>query len=204
MAEALGCYAEYVEEPEAIRPALQRAWKKVEEGMVGFVNVKTDYRAPRHDRAFFEPRDLSGRARVTKGVPPGTRLSEGGYGDARPRRCSQAPAAPVSAPYLIVLLNELGELGNTIFIFSSDNGDTSSAGPAGVLHFNRCYAGLPALPVELDVERAAWGQRRAGLGRLSDDSTAARVGWDRMSLRGASMCRRSRLPPGIPGNIGSQ
>ena len=45
MAEALGCYAEYVEEPEAIRPALQRAWKKVEEGMVGFVNVKTNYRA---------------------------------------------------------------------------------------------------------------------------------------------------------------
>jgi thiamine pyrophosphate-dependent acetolactate synthase large subunit-like protein len=45
MAEALGCYAEYVEEPEEIRPALQRAWKKVEEGMVGFVNVKTDYRA---------------------------------------------------------------------------------------------------------------------------------------------------------------
>jgi hypothetical protein len=27
------------------RPALQRARKKVEEGMVGFVNVKTDYRA---------------------------------------------------------------------------------------------------------------------------------------------------------------
>src|SRR5438132_934281 len=45
MAEALGCYAEYVEEPEDIRPALQRAWSKVEEGMVGFVNVKTDYRA---------------------------------------------------------------------------------------------------------------------------------------------------------------
>jgi thiamine pyrophosphate-dependent acetolactate synthase large subunit-like protein len=45
MAEALGCYAEYVEDPEDIRPALQRAWRKVEEGMVGFVNVKTDYRA---------------------------------------------------------------------------------------------------------------------------------------------------------------
>jgi len=44
MAEALGCYAEYVEEPEDIRPALQRAWKKVEEGMVRFVNVKTGYR----------------------------------------------------------------------------------------------------------------------------------------------------------------
>ncbi len=45
MAEALGCYAEYVEEPEGIRPALDRASRKVEEGMVGFVNVKTDYRA---------------------------------------------------------------------------------------------------------------------------------------------------------------
>jgi thiamine pyrophosphate-dependent acetolactate synthase large subunit-like protein len=43
--KTLGCYAEYVEEPAGIRPALQRAWKKVEEGMVGFVNVKTDYRA---------------------------------------------------------------------------------------------------------------------------------------------------------------
>ena len=43
MAEALGCYAEYVEDPEDIRPALQRAWE-VEEGMVGLVNVKTDYR----------------------------------------------------------------------------------------------------------------------------------------------------------------
>jgi len=29
----------------AIRPALQRAWAKVEEGIVGFVSVKTDYRA---------------------------------------------------------------------------------------------------------------------------------------------------------------
>ena len=59
MAEALGCYAEYVEEPEDIRPALQRAWKKVEEGMFGFVNVKTDYRA---------------RAKV-RGPPPGRSLT---------------------------------------------------------------------------------------------------------------------------------
>ena len=41
MAEALGCYAEYVEEPEDTRPALERAQKKVDDGMVGFV----DYRA---------------------------------------------------------------------------------------------------------------------------------------------------------------
>ena len=42
IAEALGCYAEYVEQPEEIRSSLLRAWKKVEEGMAGFVNVKTD------------------------------------------------------------------------------------------------------------------------------------------------------------------
>ena len=45
MAEALDCYAEYAEQPEEMRPALQRAWKKIDEGMDGFVNVKTDYRA---------------------------------------------------------------------------------------------------------------------------------------------------------------
>ena len=45
MAEGLGCYGEYVEKPEDIRPALERAQKKVDEGMVALVNVKTDYRA---------------------------------------------------------------------------------------------------------------------------------------------------------------
>jgi thiamine pyrophosphate-dependent acetolactate synthase large subunit-like protein len=45
MAEALGCWGEYVEQPEAIRPALERAQKKVDDGMVACVNVKTDYRA---------------------------------------------------------------------------------------------------------------------------------------------------------------
>ena len=45
MAEGLGCYGEYVENPEDIRPALERAQKKVDEGMVALVNVRTDYRA---------------------------------------------------------------------------------------------------------------------------------------------------------------
>ncbi len=45
MAEALGCYGEYVEQPEDILPALVRAQRKVDEGMVAVVNVKTDYRA---------------------------------------------------------------------------------------------------------------------------------------------------------------
>jgi hypothetical protein len=49
MAEALGRYAEYVEEPEAIHPASQRAWAKVEEGMVGFLSTSrpTTVPAPR-------------------------------------------------------------------------------------------------------------------------------------------------------------
>src|SRR5580693_10627576 len=68
MAEALGCYAEYVEEPEAIRLALQRAWRKVEEGMIGFVTSRpTTAPAPRP--CVFEPRDLSGLLRVAKGAP---------------------------------------------------------------------------------------------------------------------------------------
>ena len=45
MAEGLGCYGEYVEKPEDIGPALQRAQKKVDEGMVALVNVKTDDKA---------------------------------------------------------------------------------------------------------------------------------------------------------------
>ncbi|HUJ75367.1 MAG TPA: thiamine pyrophosphate-binding protein [bacterium] len=45
MAEALGCYAEYVERADDLRPALLRAQKQVEQGHVALVNVKTDYRA---------------------------------------------------------------------------------------------------------------------------------------------------------------
>ncbi len=43
--EALGGYGEYITKPEDIRPALERAQKKVDEGMVALVNVRTDYRA---------------------------------------------------------------------------------------------------------------------------------------------------------------
>lgn len=42
MAEALGCYGEYVEDPAQIRPALERAFKS---GVPAVVNVKTDFRA---------------------------------------------------------------------------------------------------------------------------------------------------------------
>ena len=45
MCEALGGYGEYVEKPEDIRPALERAKAKVNQGIVAVVNVRTDYRA---------------------------------------------------------------------------------------------------------------------------------------------------------------
>ena len=45
MCEAFGGYGEYVTKPEDITPALERAQKKVDEGMVALVNVRTDYRA---------------------------------------------------------------------------------------------------------------------------------------------------------------
>jgi len=43
--EALGGYGEYITKAEDITPALERAQKKVDEGMVALVNVRTDYRA---------------------------------------------------------------------------------------------------------------------------------------------------------------
>ena len=42
LAEALGCYSEYVEKPGEIQSALVRAQAKVDEGMAAVVNVKTD------------------------------------------------------------------------------------------------------------------------------------------------------------------
>src|SRR6516225_4849083 len=45
MCEAFGGYGEYITKPEDIRPALERAQAKVDEGLVALVNVRTDYRA---------------------------------------------------------------------------------------------------------------------------------------------------------------
>jgi acetolactate synthase-1/2/3 large subunit len=42
MAEALGCHGEYVEKPEDIRPALERAGAAALKGIPSVVNVKTD------------------------------------------------------------------------------------------------------------------------------------------------------------------
>lgn len=52
MAEGLGCHGEYVEDPDEIRPALDRARKANEEGKVALVNVKTDHTARATTTAF--------------------------------------------------------------------------------------------------------------------------------------------------------
>jgi thiamine pyrophosphate-dependent acetolactate synthase large subunit-like protein len=43
--QGLGCHGKYLEQPEDIHPALERAQRKVNDGMVALANVKTDYRA---------------------------------------------------------------------------------------------------------------------------------------------------------------
>ena len=75
---------------------------------------------------------------------------------------------------LVAFLDRLGELDNTIIVFSSDNGGTNSAGPAGALHFNRRFAGLPAMPTTTDVERQLW----IGTGR---GSAVYPTGWAQVS-----------------------
>lgn len=63
---------------------------------------------------------------------------------------------------LVAHLRVMGELDNTIIVFSSDNGGTSSAGPSGMVNFNRRFAGLPALSVDHDVTKA----EEIGTGRV--------------------------------------
>jgi arylsulfatase A-like enzyme len=57
---------------------------------------------------------------------------------------------------LLAFLDRIGESDNTIILFSSDNGGTSSAGPTGMVNFNRRFAGLPVTPVAAEVARADW------------------------------------------------
>ena len=49
---------------------------------------------------------------------------------------------------LVDFLRELGELDNTIIMFSSDNGGTDAGGPSGMINNNRRYMGLNAKGVD--------------------------------------------------------
>ena len=73
---------------------------------------------------------------------------------------------------LVDHLESIGELDNTIILFSSDNGGTDSGGPTGYFNNNRRLSGLPPQPVEKErlklddfggprsvaLYPAAWGQ----------------------------------------------
>ena len=52
MAEALGCYGEYIEEPGEIRAALERGQAEVDKGRIAVINVKTDDTARAGTQAF--------------------------------------------------------------------------------------------------------------------------------------------------------
>ncbi len=75
---------------------------------------------------------------------------------------------------LVAHLQKIGELDNTIFLFTSDNGGTSSAGPTGMVNFNRRFAGLPPLSVDIDMQRAEW----VGTGRAT---ALYPMGWAQVS-----------------------
>jgi acetolactate synthase-1/2/3 large subunit len=52
MAEAFGCYGEYVKEPDGIRDALERAKAAVADGKPALINVETDWTARATTTAF--------------------------------------------------------------------------------------------------------------------------------------------------------
>lgn len=56
MAESLGCHGEFVEDPDEIRPALDRAREANEAGKVALVNVRTDENAGATTTAFTQYR----------------------------------------------------------------------------------------------------------------------------------------------------
>ena len=64
---------------------------------------------------------------------------------------------------LVAHLNAIGELDNTIFVVSADNGGTHAGGPNGAIHFNRRFSSLPVYPVEHSMSRAEW----IGSGRVN-------------------------------------
>ena len=52
---------------------------------------------------------------------------------------------------LVAALERMGEMDNTIIVFSSDNGGTGGAGPTGATNYARNYAGLAPLPLADDM-----------------------------------------------------
>lgn len=64
---------------------------------------------------------------------------------------------------LVALIESMGELDNTIFVISADNGGAAAGGPEGNVYSNRRYSGLPKLPLEANLAE----QDKLGSARLS-------------------------------------
>jgi arylsulfatase len=75
---------------------------------------------------------------------------------------------------LVDLLRDMGELDNTIFVVSADNGGTHAGGVQGAIHFNRRFAGLAALPVAHELTKKEW----IGSGRVNP---LYPMGWAQLS-----------------------
>ena len=75
---------------------------------------------------------------------------------------------------LVDLLRDMGELDNTIFVVSADNGGTHAGGVQGAIHFNRRFAGLAALPVAHELTKTQW----IGSGRVNP---LYPMGWAQLS-----------------------
>lgn len=126
--------------------------------------------AGRYDAGWTETRRARHQRQLDLGlIPPGTRLA-----DSDPRSPRWEDTDPVDRPLfarhmetyaamldcvdqnvgkLVAFLDQLGELDNTIIIFSSDNGGTDGGGETGMVNNNRRYMGLPSEPMERERER---------------------------------------------------
>ena len=123
----------------------------------------------RYDAGWSAARAARHRRQLDMGlIPPGTRLPASdprapSWADTDPAnralyaRHMEAYAAMLdnadqNVGRLVAFLGALGELDNTIILFSSDNGGTDAGGEHGMVNNNRRYSGLPTQP--LAEERA--------------------------------------------------
>jgi arylsulfatase A-like enzyme len=136
----------------------------------------------RYDEGWTRMREARLRRQIELGiVPPGTRLPASDprvprWEDTDPAdremlaQHMEAYAAMLdnvdqNLGRLVAVLEKLGELDDTIIVFSSDNGGTDAGGPVGMFNNYRRFMGLPNPPIEHERSHARelGGPRSASL-----------------------------------------